>query len=245
MSMSSPPPPPPPPPSPPPPGAPLPPAVPPPPGSPAGSPYAARLAIDYPQDLNRLTTAFRLILIVPIAIILGILNNRSSTAVRTENGTWITSTGASILGALFLATVLMMVFRHRYPKWWFDFAYELTRFSTRVGAYFALLTDEYPSTVEQQRVHLDIDYPDDVERDLNQFLPLVKWFLAIPHFIVLFFLAIGAFFAVIIAWFAILFTGQYPKGLFDYVVGVGRWALRVYAYAILLVTDQYPPFSLS
>ena len=164
---------------------------------------------------------------------------------RTENGTWITSTGASILGALFLATVLMLVFRHRYPKWWFDFAYELTRFSTRVGAYFALLTDEYPSTVEQQRVHLDIDYPDDVERDLNQFLPLVKWFLAIPHFIVLFFLAIGAFFAVIIAWFAILFTGQYPKGLFDYVVGVGRWALRVYAYAILLVTDQYPPFSLS
>ncbi len=241
MSMSSPPPPPPPPP----PGAPPPPAVPPPPGSPAGSPYAARLAIDSPQDLNRLTTAFRLILIVPIAIILGILNNRSSTAVRTENGTWITSTGASILGALFLATVLMLVFRHRYPKWWFDFAYELTRFSTRVGAYFALLTDEYPSTVEQQRVHLDIDYPDDVERDLNQFLPLVKWFLAIPHFIVLFFLAIGAFFAVIIAWFAILFTGQYPKGLFDYVVGVGRWALRVYAYAILLVTDQYPPFSLS
>ncbi len=201
--------------------------------------------IDYPHELNRVTTAFRIFLIIPIAIVLGIVENRSTTAVRTEAGTWVTSTGTSILGALFMATVLMLVFRHRYPKWWFDFAYELTRFSTRVGAYFALLTDEYPSTVEQQRVHLDIDYPGDVEPELNRWLPLVKWFLAIPHFIVLFFLAIGAFFAVVVAWFAILFTGEYPKGLFDYVVGVGRWALRVYAYAILLVTDQYPPFSLA
>jgi len=241
MSMSSPPPPPPPPP----PGG-LPPgALPPPPRSPDVAPYAARLTIDYPPELNRVTTAFRLILIIPIAIILGILNNRSSTAVRTENGTWVTSTGASILGALFMATVLMLVFRHRYPRWWFDFAYELTRFSYRVGAYFALLTDTYPSTVEEQSIHLDIDFPDDVERDLNRWLPIVKWFLAIPHFIVLFFLAIGAFFAVIIAWFAIVFTGRYPQGLFDYVVGVGRWGLRVYAYAILLVTDQYPPFSLA
>ena len=242
MSMTPPPPPPPPPPQvppPPQPGA-------PPPGVPrASGPYAARLTIDYPQQLNRVTTAFRLILIIPIAIILGILENRSYNAVQTDDGTWVTTTGASILGALFFATVLMLVFRARYPKWWFDFAYELTRFSTRVGAYFALLTDEYPSTVEQQRVHLDIDYPDDVERDLNRFLPLVKWFLAIPHFIVLFFLVIGAFFAVIVAWFAILFTGRYPQGLFDYVVGVGRWALRVYAYAFLLVTDQYPPFSLA
>ena len=244
MSMTPPPPPPPPfAPVPPPPGSPPPGS--PPSGSSPGAPYAARLAIDYPQQLNRVTTAFRLILIIPIAIILGILENRSYNAVQTDNGTWVTTTGASILGALFFATVLMLVFRARYPKWWFDFAYELTRFSTRVGAYFALLTDEYPSTVEQQRVHLDIDYPDNVERDLNRFLPLVKWFLAIPHFIVLFFLVIGAFFAVIVAWFAILFTGRYPQGLFDYVVGVGRWALRVYAYAFLLVTDQYPPFSLA
>jgi len=244
MSMTPPPPPPPPfAPVPPPPGSPPPGS--PPSGSSPGTPYAARLAIDYPEQLNRVTTAFRLILIIPIAIILGILENRSYNAVQTDNGTWVTTTGASILGALFFATVLMLVFRARYPKWWFDFAYELTRFSTRVGAYFALLTDEYPSTVEQQRVHLDIDYPDNVERDLNRFLPLVKWFLAIPHFIVLFFLVIGAFFAVIVAWFAILFTGRYPQGLFDYVVGVGRWALRVYAYAFMLVTDQYPPFSLA
>ena len=180
----------------------------------------------------------------PIAIVLGIVENRSTTAVRTEAGTWVTSTGTSILGALFMATVLMLVFRHRYPKWWFDFALELTRFGARVGAYFALLTDEYPSTVEQQSVHLDIDYPD-VERDLNRWLPLVKWFLAIPHFIVLFFLSIGAFFAVDRRLVRDPVHRRATRaGLFDFVVGVGRWALRVYAYAILLVTDQYPPFSL-
>ena len=120
----------------------------------------------------------------------------------------------------------MILFRQRYPRWWFDFALELTRFGARIGAYVALLTDQYPSTVEEQSVHLEIDYPD-VERDLNRWLPLVKWLLAIPHYVVLFFLAVGAFFAVVIAWFAILFTGRYPRGLFDFVVGVGRWGLRV------------------
>jgi hypothetical protein len=138
----------------------------------------------------------------------------------------------------------MIVFRQRYPRWWYDFARELTRFENRVGAYLALLTDRYPSTVEEQSVHLDIDYPD-AERDLNRFLPLVKWLLAIPHYIVLVFLVIGALLAILVAWFAILFTGRYPRGLFDYVVGVGRWGLRVQAYAFLLVTDKYPPFSLS
>ena len=137
----------------------------------------------------------------------------------------------------------MILFRQRYPRWWFDFARELARFSARVGAYFVLLTDEYPSTVEEQSVHLEIDYPD-VERDLNRWLPLVKWLLAIPHFLVLIVLSVVAFFAVVAAWFAILFTGRYPRGLFDFVVGVGRWWLRVEAYAILLVTDRYPPFSL-
>ncbi|MDX2378383.1 MAG: DUF4389 domain-containing protein, partial [Acidimicrobiia bacterium] len=136
-----------------------------------------------------------------------------------------------------------ILFKKRYPRWLFDFNLELTRFTVRVGAYMALLTDTYPSTVDHQNVALDIDYPD-VEQDLNRGLPLVKWFLAIPHYIVLFFLAIGAFFVVIIAWFAILFTGRYPRGLFDYLVGVGRWALRVNAYAFLLTTDRYPPFSL-
>ena len=158
----------------------------------------------------------------------------------TQSGEQMRSTGGGITAGLFLATLLMIVFRVRYPRWWFDFALQLSRFSARIGAYFALLTDQYPSTVEEQSVHLDIDYPD-VERDLNRYLPLVKWLLAIPHYLVLAFLAIGA---VVIAWFSILFTGRYPRGLFEYVVGVGRWSLRVQAYAFFLVTDRYPPLSL-
>jgi hypothetical protein len=137
----------------------------------------------------------------------------------------------------------MILFRRRYPRWWFDFARELTRFESRVMAYLVLLTDRYPSTVDEQSVHLDIDYPD-AEQDLNRWLPLVKWLLAIPHYIVLIFLYIAAVVAVVVAWFAILFTGRYPRGLFDFVVGAGRWGLRVQAYAFLLVTDRYPPFSL-
>jgi len=233
--------------------APPPPPPPPPPPSPPGpgvsagvppaAPYPARLEIAYPEQLNRVTTAFRLVLIIPIAIVIGVLTGGGSQYVQTSDGEWVQTTSASIFGGLFAATLLMILFRQRYPRWWFDFALELTRFSTRVGAYFALLTDTYPSTVEHQSVALDVDYPD-AERDLNRWLPLVKWFLAIPHYFVLIFLAIGAFFSVIIAWFAILFTGRYPRGLFDFVVGVTRWGLRVQAYAFLLTTDRYPPFSL-
>jgi hypothetical protein len=152
-------------------------------------------------------------------------------------------TAGGLVSGLGAATALMILFRTRYPRWWFDFQRELARFSTRVGAYGMLMTDQYPSTVEEQSVHLEIDYPD-VENELNRWMPLIKWFLAIPHYIVLAFLTIAALFAVIIAWFAILFTGKYPQALFDYVVGVARWWLRVQAYAFLLVTDRYPPFSL-
>jgi len=212
------------------------------------TPYAARLEVDYPEELNRLTTFFRIILAIPILMILAIISASadSTYVVISEAGetiSKITTTSGGIAGALFLATLLMILFRRRYPRWWFDFAREFARFAMRVGAYLMLLTDDYPSTEDEQAVHLEIDYPD-VEQDLNQWMPLVKWFLAIPHYIVLFFLAIGAFFAVIFAWFAILFTGRYPQGLFNYVVGVSRWALRVEAYAILLVTDRYPPFTL-
>jgi hypothetical protein len=207
-------------------------------------PDAARLEIDYPERLDRLTTFFRIIWIIPIAIVLSLLTATGNETVITSTGqTAVRSTGG-ITSGLWIATALMIVFRVRYPRWWFDFARELTRFGARVGAYLALLTDQYPSTVDEQAVHLEIDYPD-AERDLNRWLPLVKWLLAIPHYIVLVFLAFGALVAVIIAWFAILFTGRYPRGLFDFVVGVGRWSLRVQAYAFLLVTDRYPPFSLT
>jgi hypothetical protein len=195
--------------------------------------YAARLNIDYPEKLDRLTTLLRVIWVLPIAVIL-------SLVMATGDGA---RTGGALFGGLWLATVLMVAFRVLYPRWWFDFARELTRFGARVGAYLALLTDRYPSTVAEQSVHLEIDYPD-VERDLNRWLPLVKWLLVFPHYIVLAVLWIGAVFAIVAAWFAILVTGRYPQALFDYVVGVSRWSLRVSAYAFLLVTDRYPPFSL-
>jgi len=206
-------------------------------------PYPARLDIDYPERLDRLTTFFRLIWIIPIAIILSLLTATGNETVITATGERVVRTSGGISAGLWLATLLMIVFRQRYPRWWFDFARELTRFGARVGAYLTLLTDRYPSTVEEQSVHLEIDYPD-VEGDLNRWLPLVKWLLAIPHYIVLIVLWLVALVGIVIAWFAILVTGRYPRSLFDFVVGVGRWSLRVAAYAFLLLTDRYPPFSL-
>jgi hypothetical protein len=213
--------------------------------------YAARLEIDYPEKLDRLTTFFRILWIIPIAIILGIISGAGETITNTvflnQAGEVIRKTQETAGGLAMgipAAVALMILFRQRYPRWWFDFLRELTRFEARVGAYALLLTDQYPSTVEEQSVHLEIDYPD-VEKDLKRGMPLVKWFLAIPHYIVLAVLAIGAFFAVFFAWFAILATGRYPRGLFNFNVRVYRWGLRVQAYAFLLVTDRYPPFSLS
>jgi len=212
--------------------------------------YAARLEVDYPEKLDRLTSFFRIIWIIPIAIILGLVSGAGQTVTNTvilnEAGEVMRTTQETVGGlasGLFAATALMIIFRQRYPRWWFDFSREVTRFGARVSAYAALLTDRYPSTVEEQSVHLEIDYPD-VETDLNRWFPLLKWLLAIPHYFVLFFLSIAAFFAVILAWFAILATGRYPRGVFDFIVGVIRWWLRVEAYAFLLVTDRYPPFSL-
>jgi hypothetical protein len=209
----------------------------------AAPPYAARLTVDYPERLDRLTTFFRLIWVIPIAAVLGMITASGNQTIVTAAGEQVVATGGGLLAGLAVATALMIAIRVRYPRWWFDFSRELTRFGARIGAYTALLTDRYPSTVEEQGVHLEVDYPN-VDRDLNRWLPLVKWFLAIPHYVILFFLAIGAVVAIVIAWFAILITGRYPRPLFNYVVGVSRWSLRVSAYAFLLVTDRYPPFSL-
>jgi hypothetical protein len=212
--------------------------------------YAARLQIDYPEKLDRLTTFFRIIWIIPIAIIMALITQSGQTVTHTvflnQAGEVVKrtrDTAGGLVSGLAVATALMIIFRQLYPRWWFDFSRELTRFGARVCAYLFLLTDQYPSTVDEQSVHLEIDYPD-VKRNLNRWMPIVKWLLAIPHYILLAFLGIAAFFAVIFAWFAIVLTGQYPKSLFDFIVGVGRWGLRVNAYAFLLVTDQYPPFSL-
>jgi len=201
--------------------------------------YPATFSVDYPdKSLNRLTTFFRLIMIIPIAIILSLVNGTIWGEAHGSN--YLFAAG----GILFLPLVLMLLFRQKYPRWWFDWNVALTKFMARVYAYLALLRDEYPSTDEEQAVHIEIAYPD-AKRDLNRWLPLVKWFLAIPHYIVLFFLNIAVFVCLVIAWFAILFTGRYPRGLFDFVVGLFRWHLRVAAYAFLLTTDRYPPFSFS
>ena len=208
--------------------------------SPKPPAYPASLAIDYPdRPLNRLTTGLRMFTLVPIAIILALVNSGTIDFSGMNGWDWQYAAG----GILFLATLLMILFRQKYPRWWFDWNIALTKFAIRVVAYIDLLTDVYPSTDEEQAVHVEIPYPD-VRRDLNRWLPLVKWFLAIPHYIVLAFLWVAAVVCVVIAWFAILFTGRYPKGLFDFVVGVYRWSLRVVAYAYLLTTDRYPLFSM-
>jgi hypothetical protein len=200
-----------------------------------------RLSVDYPdRPLNRLTTAFRIVVAIPVLIVLESVSGGRYTPSH-DGGTAVVY-GAG--GMLVLAPLLMILFRQKYPRWWFDWNLELQRFSTRVVVFLALMDDRYPSTDERQSVHLDYDYPD-VPRDLNRWLPLVKWFLAIPHFIVLVFLGLAAVVAVVVAWFAILFTGRYPRGIFDFVEGVVRWGQRVVAYAVLMVTDRYPPFRLA
>ena len=203
----------------------------------ASTEYPVRLSIDYPdRDLSKLTTAFRILWAIPIWIVLALL---AGTLFAWEEET---GYGAGLF--VVLPTLLMILFRQKYPRWWYDWNLAVARFATRVGAYLALLRDEYPSTDEEQAVHIDIPYPN-ARDDLNRWLPLVKWFLAIPHYIVLWFLAIAAIVVVIVSWFAILFTGRYPKDMFDFVAGVFRWNLRVMAYAFLLTTDRYPPFRLS
>jgi len=211
---------------------------------PAALTYPARLDIDYTERHDRATTFLRVFLVIPIGIVYSVLTSGVTRTAYESTGEVVRTTSGGIVTGLFVATLLMIVFRQRYPRWWFDFALERARFSTRIWAFLVLLTDEYPSTVEEQLVHLQLDYPD-VEHDLSRWMPLVKWLLVIPHVIVVGLLTVGAFFGVIFAWFAILFTGRYPRALFDYVVGVGRWWLRVQAYATLLVTDRYPPFSLT
>ncbi len=201
--------------------------------------YPLQFDVDFPaRSLNRLTTAFRIIVAVPILLLLGAVTDAT---VQGDHHTTVTLAGG--VGLLFVPLLLMILFRKKYPHWWFDWNLNLLRFSNRVTAYLALLDDRYPSTDEEQSVHLNVDYPD--ARQLNRWLPLVKWFLAIPHYVVLFFLGIAAVLAIVAAWFAILVTGRYPQSLFNFVVGVLRWSNRVNAYAFLLVTDQYPPFQLS
>ena len=204
--------------------------------------YPVSLEVDYPEEgRNRLTALVRIILAIPIFIIIILISGYSSSG-NPDIDEAIAPLFAG--GVVMLATVLMILFKKKYPRWWFDWNLELSRFSARVTAYLFLLRDEYPSTDEEQSVHLDIAYPD-AESQLNRFMPLVKWLLAIPHYIILTLLGILVLFITIIAWFAILILGRYPRGMFNFVVGVFRWGTRVGAYAFMMTTDRYPPFSTS
>ena len=203
----------------------------------ATDPYPVQFDVEYPEGpRNRVTVLFRLILAIPALIILGLFTDSA-----TSTSDW--QSYASAGGFLFLPTLLLLLFRHRYPRWWFDFNAQLLAFVNRVSIYFYLLRDEYPSTEDRQALNMRVAYPD-AKAQLSRWLPLVKWLLAIPHYIVLVFLSIALLVTTIVAWFAILFTGRYPRGLFDFSVGVHRWTTRVLCYSLLLTTDRYPPFRL-
>ena len=208
----------------------------------SGPDYPVSFSVEYPdRRLNRLTTAFRVFVAIPILIVAAGIGGNEGGYARSGHG--LTVAGGTA-GLLFLPPLLMILFRQKYPRWWFDWNLELLRFSNRIGVFLALMDDRYPSTDERQGVALDFPYPD-AKEGLNRWLPLVKWLLAIPHYIVLVFLWLAALVSVVIAWFAILFTGRYPRGLFDFVLGVFRWTNRVVGYAFILVTDEYPPFRLN
>jgi len=200
--------------------------------------YPADLNIDYPEKSDRLTTFFRIFTVIPILIILVLLVSGTYES-HSEQG-WRYMYHAA--GFVVVPTVLMILFRKKYPRWWFDWNLALTKFATRVFSYLILLTDEYPSTDQDQAVHIEIPYPD-AKNELRRGMPLIKWFLAISHIFILCFLYVAVVVIKIMSWFSILFTGNYPKGLFKFAIGVMRWSLRVNAYAVLLTTDKYPPFS--
>jgi Domain of unknown function (DUF4389) len=204
--------------------------------------YPVRFDVEYPDhDLDRLTSFFRIFMVIPIMIVVGAIVGYSTGYTGPGDGS--VNIVISGVGLLFLPALLLILFRGRYPRWWFDWNLQLLRFLNRVAVYSLLMDDRYPSTEDQQAVGLDFPYPN-VEADLSRGMPLVKWLLAIPHYIVLFFLHIGVVVAAVIAWFAILFTGRYPRALFDYIEGVLRWHNRVIGYAFVLITDDYPPFRL-
>jgi hypothetical protein len=200
--------------------------------------YPAQYDVDYPdRTLNRLTTFFRIFTAIPILIVLSSISGGQFG----DGDTYVDAGGT---GLLTIPPLLLILFRKKYPRWWFDFNQELLRFTGRIAIYLSLMDDRYPSTDERQSLELNLRYPN-AETELQRGMPLVKWLLAIPHYLVLFALGIAAFFTVVFAWFAILITGRYPRGAFDFVVGVHRWWLRVAAYAFVLTTDRYPPFRLS
>lgn len=185
--------------------------------------YAARLDVNYPGRSNRLTVLIRLILAIPVIIIVGLIN------------------GTRIMQLVWLLVVLALLIVKRYPEILWTVQSWFAVFSTRTTLYIDLLADGYPWN-DDPTVRIELDEPDGSQ--LSRFLPLIKWLLALPHYIVLALLGIVAFVCIVLAWLAILITGSYPAPLFNFVLGVNRWGFRVNAYVFVLNTDRYPPFSL-
>lgn len=187
---------------------------------------------------NRLTVFFRFIIVIPFIFLASML---SGSSLSDSNGNdWMMSGGSALLFGL----VIVILFSATYPVWILTFIHGLQAFEVKIGVYGLLLRDELPSL--DDRPYAQVLYPDiEGGRKINRFLPLVKWFLAIPHYIVLFFTGIGVFVVTALAWFAILFTGKYPQSFAPYVIGWLKYYNRVIGYAFALVTDEYPQFRLA
>ena len=186
-------------------------------------------------DRNRVTALFRLVLVVPIAIFVA---SFAPSIADSESS----DLNALFTGFLALPVVLALVFRQVYPSYLLAFNEALLSLQTRVNAYVFLLTDEYPSIEENDVV--SVTFPEVDAKALNRYLPLVKWLLAIPLYIVgIAYIVYGAFLT-LFAWFSILFTGNFPEFCAEGIVGVIAYWNRVAGYALVLVTDEYPTFSL-
>ena len=199
--------------------------------------YPVRFEVDYPERLGRVSTVFRIILYIPIAIFLALVGGQAFSYGDVGDAT---STGLAGGGGIVLAIWATVIVRQYVPRWLFDFQVALMRFQARAYGYLALLTDRFPAFEGEYPISFDVRYPDKLNRWK---VAIWKIITSIPHIIILIFLYVAAFVVVVIAWFAILFTGRYPQGLHTFVAGVFRWSLRVQAY-IFSLTDEYPPFSL-
>ena len=198
--------------------------------------------VEFPdRQRDRLSTVLRPLMVIPVLVVLAALGGPALGGARGGGGLFFSGLAS---GLVVIPPLLTIVFREKYPRWWFDFNLAFLRFDNRVIGYLLLTCDEYPSTDDEQSVHLNVPYPD-VASDLNRWMPLIKWFLAIPHYLALLVLDLGVVIATIAAWVAIVVTGRHPRRLFDYTVGVMRWHNRVVCYAFALATDDYPPFRLS
>jgi hypothetical protein len=198
--------------------------------------YPVSFEVEYPEQLDRLSTAFRIILYIPVAIFLALIGGQAANYGDFDDARAISLGGG---GGIVLAIWAAVIVRQYVPHWMFDFQVALMRFEARAAGYLALLTDRFPAFEGEYPINFDVRYPERLNRWK---VAIWKIITSIPHIIILIFLYLAAIVVVVIAWFAILFTGRYPQGLHTFVAGVFRWSLRVQAY-IFSLTDEYPPFS--